>query len=49
MCVKLSDLKIPKDGTGRVLINIKNSLREYDAITNENERLVEYITGKYMA
>jgi len=29
-------LKIPKDGTGRVLINIKNSLREYDAITNEN-------------
>lgn len=29
-------LRIPKDGTGRVLINIRNSLREYDASTNED-------------
>lgn len=29
-------LKIPKDGTGRVLVNIRNSLREYDAKTNED-------------
>lgn len=29
-------MKIPKNGTGRVLINIRNSLREYDATTNED-------------
>jgi membrane protein implicated in regulation of membrane protease activity len=28
-------LKIPEKGTGRVLINAKNSLREYDAATND--------------
>jgi len=28
-------MKIPRNGTGRVLINIRNSLREYDATTNE--------------
>jgi len=35
-------LTIPKGGTGRVLVNIKNSLREYDATTNED---VEVGTG----
>ncbi len=28
-------MKIPEKGTGRVLINAKNSLREYDASTND--------------
>jgi len=32
-------LTIPKKGTGRVLINVRNSLREYDAATNEEEEL----------
>jgi len=34
-------LTIPKegDGTGRVLISVRNSLREYDAITQESESL----------
>ncbi len=30
-------MTIPKDGVGRVLINISNRLREYDAATNEEE------------
>ncbi len=32
-------LRIPKNGTGRVLINVRNSLREYDAATNDDEEL----------
>jgi membrane protein implicated in regulation of membrane protease activity len=34
-------LTIPKEGSGsgRVLINVRNSLREYDAITQESESL----------
>ena len=30
-------LKIPEEGTGRVLVNAKNSLREYDASTNDGK------------
>jgi len=32
-------LTIPKDGSGRVLINVRSSLREYDAISQEGESL----------
>jgi len=32
-------LTIPKDGAGRVLINVRNSLREYDATTNDHEEI----------
>jgi len=32
-------LPIPADGTGRVLINVRNSLREYDATTQGGEEL----------
>ena len=31
--------KIPEKGTGRVLINAKNSLREYDASTNDGKKI----------
>ena len=30
-------LKIPENGTGRVLINVNNSLREYDASSNDKK------------
>lgn len=33
-------LTIPKDGTGRVLVNVSNSLREYDATSNDDEEIV---------
>ena len=32
-------MKIPEDGTGRVLINVKNSLREYDATSNDHKAI----------
>ena len=32
-------MKIPDNGTGRVLINVKNSLREYDATSNDNKAI----------
>jgi membrane protein implicated in regulation of membrane protease activity len=32
-------MKIPEKGTGRVLVNVKNSLREYDASTNDGTAL----------
>ena len=32
-------MKIPDNGTGRVLINVKNSLREYDATTNDKKAI----------
>ena len=32
-------MKIPEKGTGRVLVNVKNSLREYDASTNDGTSL----------
>ena len=30
-------MKIPDKGTGRVLVNVKNSLREYDATSNDSK------------
>ena len=33
-------LTIPENGSGRVLINVCNSLREYDAVTQDNKDLV---------
>jgi len=35
-------LTIPKDGTGRVLVSVRNSLREYDAMSRDN---VEIASG----
>ena len=32
-------MKIPDNGTGRVLINVKNSLREYDATSNNSKAI----------
>lgn len=32
-------LKIPESGTGRVLINVRNSLREYDAKSHDNKTI----------
>lgn len=32
-------MKIPDNGTGRVLINVKNSLREYDATANDKKAI----------
>jgi len=32
-------MKIPDKGAGRVLINVRNSLREYDASTNDGTAL----------
>ncbi len=32
-------MKIPDNGTGRVLINVKNSLREYDATSNDSKAI----------
>ena len=32
-------LTIPIDGTGRVLISVKNSLREYEARTNDDTQI----------
>lgn len=32
-------LTIPENGSGRVLINVRNSLREYDAVTQDNKAL----------
>lgn len=32
-------MKIPEKGTGRVLVNVKNSLREYDASTNDGTEI----------
>ena len=32
-------LTIPENGTGRVLINVRNSLREYDASSQDNQRI----------
>ena len=29
-------MKIPKEGVGRVLVTVQNSLREYDATTQED-------------
>ena len=36
-------LNIPENGTGRVLINVRNSLREYDATSSDNQAIP---TGK---
>lgn len=36
-------LTIPENGTGRVLINVRNSLREYDATSNDSRSIP---TGK---
>ena len=33
-------LTIPENGSGRVLINVHNSLREYDAVTQDKRQLV---------
>lgn len=32
-------MQIPQNGTGRVLINVRNSLREYDASTNDGKAI----------
>ena len=32
-------LRIPENGTGRVLVNVKNSLREYDASSNDGKSI----------
>jgi len=32
-------MRIPDKGTGRVLINVKNSLREYDATSNDSKAI----------
>lgn len=32
-------MKIPDKGVGRVLINVRNSLREYDATSNDNKAI----------
>jgi len=32
-------LTIPKEGAGRVMINFKNRLREFDAVSQDNEEL----------
>jgi membrane protein implicated in regulation of membrane protease activity len=32
-------MRIPENGTGRVLINVKNSLREYDASANDGTKI----------
>lgn len=32
-------LTIPQNGSGRVLINVRNSLREYDAISQDNQKI----------
>lgn len=32
-------MRIPDNGTGRVLINVKNSLREYDATSNDKKTI----------
>ena len=32
-------MRIPENGTGRVLINVKNSLREYDATSNDSKAI----------
>ncbi len=33
-------LTIPENGSGRVLISVRNSLREYDAVTQDHKELV---------
>lgn len=30
-------MKIPENGTGRVLVNVRNSMREYDATSNDSK------------
>ena len=32
-------LTIPEDGTGRVLVSVKNSLREYDAASHDSQEI----------
>ena len=32
-------MKIPANGSGRVLVNVRNSLREYDAVSHDNKEL----------
>ena len=32
-------MKIPDNGTGRVLVNVRNSLREYDASSNDSKAI----------
>ena len=32
-------MRIPEKGTGRVLVNVKNSLREYDATSNDSKAI----------
>lgn len=32
-------MKIPQKGSGRVLVNVKNSLREYDATSNDSKAI----------
>ena len=32
-------LTIPKEGTGRVLVSVKNSLREFDAASHDNQEI----------
>jgi len=32
-------MRIPENGSGRVLINVKNSLREYDATSNDSKAI----------
>lgn len=32
-------MKIPDNGTGRVLVNVRNSLREYDAASNDSKAI----------
>ena len=32
-------LKIPQSGTGRVLVNVNNSLREYEAASNDAKEI----------
>jgi membrane protein implicated in regulation of membrane protease activity len=32
-------LTIPQNGSGRVLINVRNSLREYDAVSQDNTKI----------